>query len=390
MDFKKKIRHFFTLRRNAEDGFTLVELIVVIAIVAVLGGVAVPAYTGYIEKADAAADAQIIADINKAFAAACMVEGIDNYGAESASAPLTGEEGKKTVEKVTINGEDITDTFNKFYEGGAFKKTEELEYVPAEGRFVDRDAKGDGNTVTVSLNGKEYKISQAIVDAFKDSVFYENVDEMQNQVNVLAEAFGEVVKGKNVADLFGEDFSKYMEDKGFADEDIGNAAVLYVAQNAGDMTPQDIANKFAQAAKGNPTTIGDMLNNFENEEDPLTSVALMYGAVTAFANSDACTDDTFKTQVQNVNNGTDLFNVFASLQAKPAVKDDWAGYIGSYKQDGSGEIEPSADFTKDMNGFLGAMDAIDTVSPSIDPSAEDVWTSSDIDNLLNSLLGTNE
>ena len=38
------------------EGFTLVELIVVIAILAILAGVAVPAYSGYITKANEAAD----------------------------------------------------------------------------------------------------------------------------------------------------------------------------------------------------------------------------------------------------------------------------------------------------------------------------------------------
>ena len=53
-------------------GFTLVELIVVIAILAILAAVAVPAYNGYIEKANRAGDEQLLAAINKAYAAACI------------------------------------------------------------------------------------------------------------------------------------------------------------------------------------------------------------------------------------------------------------------------------------------------------------------------------
>ena len=55
-------------------GFSLVELIVVIAIMAILVGVAVPVYTSYISKANAAKDEQLLGEINSAF----MVAAIDN------------------------------------------------------------------------------------------------------------------------------------------------------------------------------------------------------------------------------------------------------------------------------------------------------------------------
>ena len=64
-------------------GFTLVELIVVIAILAILAGVAIPAYSGYIQKANEAADNQILEAYNTAIAAALAMEGEDLSDFES-------------------------------------------------------------------------------------------------------------------------------------------------------------------------------------------------------------------------------------------------------------------------------------------------------------------
>lgn len=50
----------------ARGGFTLVELIVVIAILAILAGVGTATYSGYIKRANDAADLQYLSSINTA------------------------------------------------------------------------------------------------------------------------------------------------------------------------------------------------------------------------------------------------------------------------------------------------------------------------------------
>ncbi|MCD8359054.1 MAG: prepilin-type N-terminal cleavage/methylation domain-containing protein [Oscillospiraceae bacterium] len=57
-------------RLSAQEGFSLVELIVVIAILAILAAVAVPVYSGYVKKAnDAAVTTELVSILTAAQAA---------------------------------------------------------------------------------------------------------------------------------------------------------------------------------------------------------------------------------------------------------------------------------------------------------------------------------
>ena len=66
MNLKKKLKKFFTLKRRANDGFTLVELIVVIAILAILAGVGSAGYAGYIKAANKGNDKVLVGNIMRA------------------------------------------------------------------------------------------------------------------------------------------------------------------------------------------------------------------------------------------------------------------------------------------------------------------------------------
>ena len=75
----------------AKEGFTLVELIVVIAILGILAAVAVPAYSGYITKAEEAGDTQIVSAVNTAVAAACAENAVVPTDLTVAAIDLTAE-----------------------------------------------------------------------------------------------------------------------------------------------------------------------------------------------------------------------------------------------------------------------------------------------------------
>ena len=77
-------------------GFSLVELIVVIAIMAILVGVAVPVYTSYIDKANKATDIQAIDNLNHACEIVALEYDVDikfTYANKTLTATIQDKDG---------------------------------------------------------------------------------------------------------------------------------------------------------------------------------------------------------------------------------------------------------------------------------------------------------
>lgn len=183
MNKKKLWKRFFSLNRHHAEGFTLVELIVVIAILAILGGVAVPAYSGYIAKAEQAADDALLAEVNMAFASACAMEGERHTERKDTSATITdGVFGLQSKDAIVT-------AFNNFYEDGVFKTYEWLDYNSVTGTFTG----GQINEVYKKLLDSGI-FSETDLEALKDSPYYEM------GLGVLLDMVGEV--GDVAADMW--------------------------------------------------------------------------------------------------------------------------------------------------------------------------------------------
>lgn len=274
-------------------GFTLVELIVVIAILGILAGVGTVGYSGYIKKANAAADQQLLSHLNTAFASACAANGESHYGRSDTSISLDGEEGAKEAD-VTVTGiADFSTSFGNFFEGGKFKTIEYLLYSPKTGGFAETTA--ENFALYVKLRD-EFGGAIAVLAS-------SNFGTMGAET-LLTETASVVEWAANngLIDMAGSYFKKALAgylglNEDASDEELG-AATLALANNDETLAPQIGANAIALYAAQNTDgvtteTISAWLGGKKSTEDlqgnatgtTLSEAAAIYGLYMSWTES---------------------------------------------------------------------------------------------------------
>lgn len=391
------------------QGFTLVELIVVIAILGLLAGIGIPAYSGYVEKAQIAVEEQNIAMFHNAYVVACVGNGIDperytpsldwrdgNFYGLTAIQQRAGENPTvlAAAEFNAYFGFDGT----KFY---SFKHKSQAEVADGIKNGLETGSTGgkvSGAYDKIASDTEFMNSIQTQIDSVKGSAFATiGTDNLLSQVTdvaslaadliynngdmstltgvVMSDAYISTMAGildRNPDELKEELLTWAEEDPQAFSNYMANSTVLNVANTMKNMNADQEAATKKNLETLNFGNLGTTLH--ESPEEGLAQAALLYGMYTAFDPEGA----------KNMVNSQAGVNELISLGSKTKTNADgttitFAEYIAQVNTSGS-------QAAKDYEGYKSALDIVNQSTTKDKDVANQAMTNGYSDKELSELM----
>lgn len=354
-------------------GFTLVELIVVIAIIGILAGIGTVGYGGYIKRTNEGLDETLYKNII--------------YAGEIGKYENPGVTGRVIVTKTDAHVEAVGTSGNATVVEKWLSDAFGTDWSNTVKYRTDKYANGTYGTIALPAQSVELNDTQkANLEKFTQSNLSGHEEELANTANNLSNLFNTEFlkddKGKAAVDklkgyMSESDFTQFEEllktktgKKNLDDltnTEIANATVLYVASKAKDMNAADVLATFNSGG-------GNNISGVFTKYGMLPSAALMYGAMTGYANSKYASEE-FKTAMKTPPKGiTDVTNLLSQM-----TKDE---KVGEYMQSTDKGV------AADMDGYLGALRIINNYDVKFDVSSENAFNDDQTLALLQAVLNS--
>lgn len=202
-------------KQKRTGGFTLIELIVVIAILGILAGVGTVAYTGYVKAAHKGVDEQMISDVAYSMYLASYAD--PNF-LEGEAYVVGLQYGKEPALKAVGTDE---------YTTGEAKLKNALEMSFGTGCT-------DNGTLALTYDGWRLGAVTGLL-SYGESGYSGKEKELLGDIQTYTDALTDFFTGKNFEELLkqDDDYMKYLKSLGVTNErEAANATTLYLAQYA--------------------------------------------------------------------------------------------------------------------------------------------------------------
>ena len=396
------------------EGFTLVELIVVIAILGILAGIAIPVYSGYIKKANQAADVMLLGAVNTALAAACAEN--DFARLSDCALDIKNEKIAGIIPEVETMDDDPAAAVGTMDLAGKIaasflvyfgNNTETpLKYAKTADKYVFNNTDqtfsivggGDGTSEsgTTSLEDIVNNLKDQILAAIADSSFAGNEDKILNDMQGVTNAAYSVATNEaaDLVGMLGGTFGSWLTDQGVdtsdpaAAQQIANYASLFVAQQLGTAASDaTVKQQFKDMWAANTFSNSQTANAFATQYRSLDGISTLGSVAAAYATTEGLMNyisnqmeaqgkgdsaalaamqaafDSLPAQLAGATSSSQIINIIGQVKSdmgaavSASAASDLAGaqaiqtLIGSYG---------SAQGADDAEAFLTVMDALNS------------------------------